>query len=97
MEALGADAQVMTVATASAKFTNAMEPGKRYRFTSTTACWVTVAATGGAAVVATANNHYCPADGTLILRNPAIDGATLAFVHAIRVSADGKASLSPIG
>lgn len=95
--ALKAEAQYLAVATASAKFTNAMEPGIIYRFTANTDCWVTVAATGGAAVASAANNHFCISGQTLILANPDTSSKTNAFVHVIRNTADGKATLSPLG
>jgi hypothetical protein len=95
--ALKAEAQYLAVATASAKFTNAMVPGQLYRFTANTDCWVTVAATGGAAVASTANNHFCISGQVLILANPDTSSVANSFVHVIRNTADGKATLSPIG
>jgi hypothetical protein len=99
MPALSASAQYVAVATASAKFTNPMSPGILYRFTANTDCWVKVTVTGGSAAASTADNHLCLSGQTLILAAPAGDINTTAnsFVHVIRNTADGKATLSPIG
>lgn len=95
--ALSASAQYVAVASASAKFTNAMVPGIIYRFTANTDCWVKVTATGGAAAASTTDNHLCLSGQTLILVNPDTSITTNSFVHVIRNTADGKATLSPIG
>jgi hypothetical protein len=95
--ALGASAQYVAVGAASAKFATAMVPGQLYRFSSSTNCWVKIAVTGGAAAADTANNHYCHAGASLILKNPEVSEADESFVHVIRDTADGDATLSPIG
>ena len=95
--ALGASAQYLAVATASAKFTNAMVPGQLYRFTANTDCWVKIGVTGASAAASAADNHLCLSGQTLILRNPETSETDESFVHVIRNTADGKATLSPIG
>ena len=101
--ALSGVSQYVAVATASAAFTNPMKPGVIHHFTSSTACWVRVTATGTAAVAATEHNIYCPADGVLLLVSPDTDKAqpsstttTNGFVKVIRASADGVATLTPL-
>lgn len=88
--------QYVAVASASAKFTNAMDPGKQYEFRTSTNCWVKVTVTGGAAAADTANNIYVAAGGVLYLANPDTSIKTNAFVHVIRDSADGDATLARI-
>lgn len=88
--------QYVAVATASAKFTNPMQPGFEYRFATNTNCWVKVTVTGGTAAADTADNHYVPAGGVVYLRNPDQYITTNAFVHVVRDSADGDATLSLI-
>ena len=95
--ALKDEAQYVAVAATSAKFTAAMAPGILYRFTANTDCWVFVGVTGGAAQASTANNHLCLSGQTLILANPATSSVAGSFVHVIRNTADGKATLSPLG
>jgi hypothetical protein len=97
MPALKDLAQYLAIASTSAKFTNAMDPGILYRFTANTDCWLTIAATGGAAIASTANNHFCISGQVLILANPDVSSKANSFVHVIRNTADGKATLSPIG
>lgn len=88
--------QVSTVTNSSAKFTNAMKPGFTYRFTATTDCWVKVTATGGSAAADTADNHLYIKGQTLFLACPDQSSTTNSFVHMIRDSADGDATLSLI-
>ncbi len=88
--------QVLAISGTSAKFTNAMSPGCKYRFTATTDCWVKVTATGGAAAADTANNHLYIKGQTLILANPELSSTTDYFVHVIQDSAAGDATLSLI-
>lgn len=90
MAALTRSSQVATVSGTSVEFTNGMLEGQTYALISTTACWFRVAATGTAAVAATANNVYLPAD-TYVELKP--DDATIAFVSAIQASAGGTANL----
>lgn len=94
--ALSASAQYLAVAATSAQFTNPMSPGVVYRLTANTDCWVTVAGTGGAAQASTANNHFLISGQTILLVNPDVSSTTNAYVHMIRNSADGKATLSPL-
>lgn len=94
--ALSASAQYLAVAATSAKFTSAMAPGKLYRYVCAANSWVKVTATGGAAAADTANNHYIPANTAVLLRNPDTSITTNAFVHAIRDTADGDATLSEV-
>lgn len=94
----------MDVAATSAGFTTPMRPGQIYRFVSTTACWVKVTTTAGAAEAAAAGNIYCAAGEVLVLcnvvdydaGNPSATTTTNGFVKAIRASADGTATLTPI-
>ncbi len=97
MQALGAKAQYVAVGAASAKFTAAMEPGKLYRFVASTDCWLKISVTGGAAAANTADNHLYIAGQTLILGNPETSEIDEAFVHVIRITADGHANLAPMG
>lgn len=85
--------QYLAVATASAKFTNAMTIGVQYLFTCSSDCWIKVAATGGAAAADTADNHFVKAGA----RVPVCAlNSTLSFLHAIRDTADGDATLSVV-
>lgn len=85
--------QVLTIAAASAKFTNAMQPGQQYWFISTTDCWIKVTATGGAAAVGTADNIFVPANVYVPLQNPDFSGTTNSFVHAIQAASGGTGNL----
>lgn len=85
--------QTLAVTGASAQFANAMESGQQYRFTANTDCWVKVSDTGDSAVAAAADNHLYIKGQTLWLaigQGETVDG----FVHVIRDTADGSASLS---
>lgn len=86
-------AQYSTVIVTSQKFTTAMAKGQQYVFLSTTNCWITKGATGGAAVGSAAGAIFVPANTAVLLQNTE-DATTNAFVHFIRDSADGKATLS---
>lgn len=101
--ALSAVSQYLAVAGTSAQFTNPMRPGQIYRFTANTDCWLCIAATGGSAQANTANNILCLSGQTLILAGPHYDASnpsatttTNAFVHVIRNTADGKATLTAL-
>lgn len=85
--------QVLAVGVASGKFTNSMVPGKQYIFTCESDCWIKVTATGGAAVADTANNIFVKAGMVIPLACPETSSRTNAFVHAIRQTADGDATL----
>lgn len=89
---LPATAQYQTVTSSSAKFAAAMAFGEQYVFTTTTDCWITTAATGGS-VTASAAGAMFVAAGSAVLLTPDDDGSVW-FVHIIRDSADGKASLT---
>lgn len=95
--------QYLAVATTSAKFTNAMRPGVAYLLTANTDCWFTTGATGGAAVASTAGNAFLISGQTKVLHgphfdlsNPSSSTTTSSFVHVIRNTADGKATLTPL-
>lgn len=85
--------QYLAVGASSAKFTNAMTVGVQYVFTCSTDCWVTVAVTGGSATANTANNHFVKAGARVPL---AALSSTVAYVHAIRETDDGDATLSVV-
>lgn len=85
--------QVLAITGTSGKFTNPMEPGAQYIFTCENDCWIKVTTTGGAAVADTANNIFVKAGMVIPLANPDTSITTNAFVHAIRQSADGDATL----
>ncbi len=89
MPALTRSSQILTVATASAEFTNGMQEGQSYALISTTDCWFRIAATGTDAAAA-ADNVFLPA-GVYVEIKP--DSATIAFVSVIRATADGTANL----
>ncbi len=86
--------QYKAVTNTTGKFTNAMKPGFTYRFTASTNCWVLVGATGASATADTADNHLYITGQTLFLANPDQTGTTNSFVHVIRDTADGDATLS---
>lgn len=83
--------QHVAVATASAKFTNAMAVNRRYRLSSSTNCYFKVGATGGSASVG-ADSHFLGAGMSIDIWTH--DATNFGFVHIIRVAADGVASLS---
>ena len=85
--------QVLAVAGTSAKFANAMAQGVQYLFTCESDCWIKVAATAGAAAADTADNIFVKAGMVVPLCNLEDSGTTNSFVHAIRQSADGDATL----
>lgn len=85
--------QVLAVGASSAKFTNAMAQGVQYFFTCESDCWIKVAATGGAAAADTADNYFVKAGMMIPLCNQEDSGTTNSFVHAIRQTADGDATL----
>lgn len=101
--ALSSGSQYVAVAATSAKFTNAMRPGQIYRLTVNTDCWLNIGATGGAAQASTADNVLVLSGQTVYLTgphysatDPSSSTTTNAFVHLIRNSADGKATLTPL-
>ena len=89
--------QALAVTGTSAKFTNPMQQGVQYYFTCESDCWITVGATGGAAVADTANNYFVKAGTEIPLANMEDSGTSNSFVHAIRQSADGDATLVGVG
>jgi hypothetical protein len=62
-----------------------------YRLSTSTDCYYTVGATGGAATAGT-GSHYLHAGGTVDLWTS--DATNFGFVHMIRRAADGVATLS---
>ncbi len=88
--------QVLAVGSSSGKFTNAMAQGAQYLFTCESDCWIKVAATGGAAAADTADNIFVKAGMTIPLCNTEDSGTTNSFVHAIRQSVDGDATLTKV-
>jgi len=89
--------QYTAVTATSAQFTLPMGQGAQYLFRTSTDCWVFVGATGGAAQTDAANNHVVKAGGQLYLCNLEDSGSTNSFVHVIRNSADGDATLTLVG
>ena len=87
------DSQYTTVTSSSQKFTNACAPDHWYRLRSSTDCFFAVGLTGGSAS-AGANSHFLPAGVAVDFM---VRSATAGFVHIIRDSADGKATLSLLG
>lgn len=85
--------QVLAVGGTSGKFATSMVPGKQYIFTCENDCWVKVTVTGGAAVADTANNIFVKAGMVIPLACPDTSSRTNAFVHAIRQTSDGDATL----
>lgn len=83
--------QVSTVTNSSAKFTNEMAVGQVYRLAVNTNTWFKVTVTGGSAAADTTDNHFLGSGQAVFLRSP---GTGDGFVHVIRDSADGDASLS---
>lgn len=88
--------QVLAVGAASGKFATSMVPGKQYIFTCENDCWIKVAATGGSAAADTANNIFVKAGMVIPLACPDTNSRTNAFVHAIRQTSDGDATLSQL-
>lgn len=87
-------AQYVAVATASAQFTNPMQPGQQYIFTSSVHCWVKVTATGGAAAANTADNIlYIPGQQLPLMSPDNASTTTNSYVHVIREDVDGDACL----
>lgn len=82
---------------ASAKFTNPMQPNNQYLYTCESDSWIKVTTTGGAAAADTAGNMFVKAGMMIPLMNPDDSGTTNAFVHAIRQTTDGDATLTLIG
>lgn len=88
-------AQYVAVASASAQFTNPMQPGQQYVFSANVDCWVLVGATGASAAANTANNQLYIKGQILPLRSPDNGTTTTnSFVHVIRESVDGDATLA---
>lgn len=84
--------QYLAVTTSSQKFTNAMDVGTQYRFSSTVDCFISVGLTGGSAS-AGAGSHFIKAGQAVGLK---AESATEGFVHVIGEAA-GKATLSVVG
>jgi len=89
--------QIRVTGAASAKFTNPMEQGGQYLLRCEAAAWVLVGATGASAVADTANNHFVPAGGQLLLANLETSGTTNSFVHVIQDAAAGQCVLTLLG
>jgi hypothetical protein len=85
--------QYTTVTSSSQKFTNACVVDHWYRLSSSTDAFFSVGATGGSAS-AGADSHFIPAGG---FRDFMVESAANGFVHIIRDSADGKATLTLLG
>lgn len=92
-----ASSQVLAVGATSGKFAAAMAQGVQYVFTCESDCWITVGATGGAAIADTDNNIFVKAGQDVPLANMEDSGTTNSFVHVIRQSADGDATLCAVG
>lgn len=89
--------QVLAVGSSTGKFAAAMQQGGQYLFSCENDCWIKVAATGGAAAADTADNVFVKAGQVIPLCNREASGSTNSFVHAIRQSADGDATLTLLG
>ena len=89
-----ADSQYVAVGSSSAKFADAMDVGFLYRFTSNVDCWVVRGATGGSAAADDNGATLVIAGQVAYLSTDA--QATTGFVHVIRDTADGKATLTRI-
>lgn len=85
------NSQVVAVGAASAEITSALIPGHEYMLISTTNCWFRMSATGTAAVAATANNVYLPADTPMSI---SCDSADAGFISIIQASGPGTACLT---
>lgn len=89
--------QTTTVTSSSQKFTNPMNPGQQYVFSANVDCWVKVTTSGGSAAADTADNIMYVAGQQLPLKSPDDAGATTnSYVHVIRDSTDGSATLGII-
>jgi hypothetical protein len=86
--------QFVSVASSSAKFTNAMAVGRTYRLHATTDLWWKQGATGVTAAADTADNHLLVAGSTVYIQTD--DATNMGFIACIRVTADGKATLSEV-
>lgn len=94
MKILYPRAQFVSVSATTAKFTNAMVVGRLYRLHATTDLWFKLGATGVTAAADTADNNLLVAGATVYLCTD--DATNLGFVAVIRVSADGKATLTEV-
>lgn len=89
--------QVRVTSATSGQFTTAMVQGGQYLLRCEAATWALVGATGAAAAADTANNHFIPAGGQLLLANVESSGSTNSFVHVIQDTAAGQAVLTLLG
>lgn len=89
--------QIRVTSGTSSQFTNPMVQGGQYLLRCEAATWVKVTATGGAAAADTADNHFVPAGGQLLLANLESTGTTNSFVHVIQDSAAGQCVLTLLG
>ena len=89
-----ASSQVLAVGETSQKFAAPMEPKNQYFYTCESDCWIHVGATGDSAQADTAGNIFVHAGQEVCLANLENSGTTNSFVHAIRQSADGDATLT---
>jgi hypothetical protein len=101
--ALSTGSQYVAVAATSAKFAAAMDPNKVYRLTVTVDTWVHIGLTGDSAAAATADNMLVLAGQSVFLAHPyqpaggrSSASASAGFVHCIRASADGDATLTQV-
>lgn len=77
------------VAVGSTTFDLSMADGQRYRFVSTTDCWINQHATAPTAVAAADANVFVKAGEVVV-----VDGTLGAKLAVIRATADGSACLS---
>ena len=89
--------QIKVTSGTSGQFTNPMVQGGQYLLRCEAAAWVKVTATGGAAAADTADNHFVPAGGQLLLANLESSGTTNSFVHVIQDAAAGQCVLTLLG
>lgn len=88
-----------TVVTAATEIAHDMKPGRQYRFTADTDCYVRVTSAGGAAASIGAGSTLCRAGQVLlvgVLGARTNDGVRKTRISVIRASADGACTLTEI-
>ncbi len=87
---------VAVAAGANAKFTNPIEPGQVYEFSSNVDCWIAIEATGGAAAP-DANGNVLYTGQRTYLKSPDSGNATTnSFVHVYGDGVAGDACIYPV-
>lgn len=88
-----------TVVAAATEIPHNMKPGRQYRFTSDTTCYVRITNAGGTQASIGAGSTLCVAGQVLlvgVLGPAANDGTIKNRVSVIRASADGACTLTEI-